>query len=248
METWRLIDSGIQDSYMNMAIDEALVQLIGPNDQPILRFFGWSQLAISIGYSQKINDVLDAELCRKEGIPIVRRPTGGGVVFHGIDITYSVILPKGFYDLDIKELYSLIQSWVKNGLIELGIKTSQFTEIKKGCSDYCFISPSFGDIMIRDCKIGGLSGRRIRQKILCQGYLYFKDAGSMLRFTKGVRGPIKEAVNLMSLGIEKEEIKTSIINNWHAKLIKDNISDIEEESAYGLYETKYTQDEWNFMR
>lgn len=181
-----------------MAIDKALVQLMNPEDLPILRFFDWFQPAVSIGYSQRF---------KQEGIPFVRRPTGGGVVFHGTDVTYSVILPKRF-DLDIKETYSLIQSWIKHGLDKLGLNTTQYSEVNRGAPMYCFKSPSFGDIMIGDKKIGGLAGRRIRQRMLCQGY-----------------------VDLSAYGISKEEIRRTIIDNWPGRLIVDNLNEKEEELA-----------------
>lgn len=242
---WRLINTGFNDPYMNMAIDEAIVQLMKPDDLPVLRFFDWLQPSISIGYSQRVNNVLNVSLCRKEGVPFVRRPTGGGVVFHGVDITYSLILPVPPPGWD---RYFLVQSWIKKGLDKLGIKTSQYIESKKDTSGYCFISPSFGDIMVKGCKIGGLAGRRIKQKILRQGYLYFEDASNMIRFAKEIKTFKGKAMNLKSLGVDKKEVKESIINNWCGKLIEDKLSDGEEELAGNLCENKYSQDEWNLMR
>lgn len=193
---------------MNMAIDEALVQLIGPGDLPILRFFDWSEPCVSIGYSQRIE---------QGQTPIVRRPTGGGVVFHGDDVTYSVVLPKRF-DMDIKDTYRLIQSWIRSGLNKLGLKTTQYGEIKKGMAKYCFKSPSFGDIMIGNSKVGGLAGRRIRQRILCQGY-----------------------VNLSGYGLTKEVIRKAILDNWCGELLKDYLNEKEEELAARLCEDKYSR-------
>lgn len=180
-------------------------------------------------------------------MPFVRRPTGGGVVFHGIDVTYSVVLPKRI-DIDLKDVYSLIQSWIKNGLDKIGIKTSQYTESKKDPSGYCFVSPSYGDIMIENCKVGGLAGRRIKHKMLFQGYLYFEDAVNMLKFAKGIRKLDRKAMNLRPFCVDKEEIKASIVNNWRAELVRDKLSDKEDELAGNLSENKYGQDEWNFVR
>lgn len=210
---WRFIDTGFNDPYMNMAIDEALVQLIGPEDLPIIRFFDWSLPNISIGYSQRVG---------REDLPIVRRPTGGGVVFHGSDVTYSIVLPRRF-DLDIKDTCSLIQSWIRDGLDRLGLKTTQCREIKRGMPVYCSKSPSFGDIMIGDKKVGGLAGKRIRQKILCQGYL-----------------------DISTYGINKDQVRRSIIDNWCGRLFKDSLRDEEEELANNLCENKYARDEWNY--
>lgn len=215
---WRLLDTGLKDPYMNMAIDEAILQLMEKDSLPVLRFYDWSCPAISIGYSQRINEIEDV---KSKGLPIVRRPTGGGVVYHGTDVTYSVVLPKGF-GIDMKDLYFYIQSKIKIGLEKLGFGVTQYRIIEKATPRYCSKIPSFGDIMIGEKKIGGLAGRRIRGKILCQGYL--------------------------ELGIDKMQIRNSIIENWYAELIRDTLRDEELELASRLCESKYSQDEWNFMR
>lgn len=242
---WRFIDTGFNNPYMNMAIDEAIVQLMEPDDPPVLRFFDWEQPAISIGYSQKISDVLNIPLCKKEKMPLVRRPTGGGVVFHGVDITYSVILP--FLSMK-KDSIFLIQSWVRKGIDKLGIIASQCGEVKKNLSGYCFVSPSFGDIMIEDEKIGGLAGRRIRRKMLFQGYLYYDNAGKMTKFCKEMKFLKGKGMYLKKYINSKDKIKKSIANNWYAEIIKGKLNDKEEELAGILCENKYSQDEWNFRR
>lgn len=204
VKKWRFIDTGFNDAYMNMAIDEALVQLLEPGNLPVLRFYDWSQPAISIGYNQKIE---------REKTPIVRRPTGGGIVYHGDDVTYSVMLPERF-KLD------MVQSWIKPSLDKLGLKTTQYGKAGKVSPTYCHKSPSFGDIMIGDRKAGGLAGRRIRQKILCQGYV--------------------------NLDVSKDLVRRSIIDNWPGELIKDKLTDAEEDLADNLCENKYSRDEWNY--
>jgi lipoate-protein ligase A len=71
---------------MNMAIDEALL------DQatlPSLRFFRWQSPALSFGYFGRFRDVAAFASARD----LVRRWTGGGIVFHGNDLTYSIIIP-----------------------------------------------------------------------------------------------------------------------------------------------------------
>lgn len=230
-----------------MAIDEAIVQAIEPDDPPVLRFFDWSQPAISIGYSQKINEVLDVPICKKEKMFFVRRPTGGGVVLHGGNITYSVIIPVPHREWN-KGMFWMIQYWIKKGMDALGIETTQYNEIKKNSPGYCFVSPSFGDIIIADRKIGGLAGRRIRQKMLYQGYLYFENADKTLRFVKGIKELDEKAVNLKDFCADKVEIKKSIVDNWYEELTKDKLNDKEEDMADSLCESKYSQDEWNLMR
>src|SRR5437763_10166308 len=71
---------------MNMAIDEALLDM---TVVPIIRFYRWRSPALSFGYFGKFSDVAVYAAERD----LVRRWTGGGIVFHGDDLTYSIVIP-----------------------------------------------------------------------------------------------------------------------------------------------------------
>ena len=75
-----------------MAIDEALLRSFDPvSSPPILRLYGWSPPALSLGRFQKADQVLDLERCRADGVAVVRRVTGGGVIYHADELTLSLI-------------------------------------------------------------------------------------------------------------------------------------------------------------
>jgi lipoyl(octanoyl) transferase len=71
---------------MNMAIDEALLETAVV---PTIRFYRWRSPALSFGYFGKFSDVAIYAAERD----LVRRWTGGGIVFHGDDLTYSIVIP-----------------------------------------------------------------------------------------------------------------------------------------------------------
>src|ERR1700704_1202394 len=79
-------DDASRSAAMNMAIDEALLEIASA---PSIRFYRWGQPALSFGYFGKFGDVAEHERERD----LVRRWTGGGIVFHGDDLTYSIIIP-----------------------------------------------------------------------------------------------------------------------------------------------------------
>src|SRR5258708_26441834 len=83
--SWFLLQSGPGQVAFNMAMDEALLEAMPRLGQPILRFYSWSEPAASFGYFQKFREVERLTLLR----PLVRRPTGGGIVPHMEDWTYS---------------------------------------------------------------------------------------------------------------------------------------------------------------
>ena len=71
---------------MNMAIDEALLEYA---TIPLIRFYRWRSSALSFGYFGRFTDIARYQAERD----LVRRWTGGGIVFHGEDLTYSLVIP-----------------------------------------------------------------------------------------------------------------------------------------------------------
>ena len=113
----RLIDSGYNDAYTNMAIDESIMTMVSKGKVPAtLRFFGWKPPAISIGYFQALTREVDLEKCKELGVQYVRRITGGGAVFHDKEITYSICIPEKEVPKDIMRSYDLICGAVIKGL------------------------------------------------------------------------------------------------------------------------------------
>ncbi|MEM2546346.1 MAG: biotin/lipoate A/B protein ligase family protein [Candidatus Bathyarchaeia archaeon] len=126
MAGWRLLKFETHNAYMNMAIDEAMLEArirgLAPNT---VRFYRWKPSAVSIGRFQKIEDEVHLENCQRYGVDFVRRITGGGTVYHDAEgeITYSVVASKE--DLgakDITEVYAKIYAGIVEALKILGLK------------------------------------------------------------------------------------------------------------------------------
>ena len=169
---WRVIGFSRNDAYTNMAIDEAVSESVRSGSQPTIRFYGWNPSAISIGYFQGIDREVDIEKCRKLGIDIVRRRTGGGAVYHDTEgeITYSVIAKEETFPKDILASYKEICSWVTKSLSYLDIE-SEFKPIN--------------DIVTNGKKISGNAQTR-RQGVLLQHgtILYSVDIEKMFSILK----------------------------------------------------------------
>ncbi len=79
-------DESPRSAAVNMAIDEALLETA---EIATIRFYHWDHPALSFGYFGKFADVANYSAERD----LVRRWTGGGIVFHGDDLTYSIVVP-----------------------------------------------------------------------------------------------------------------------------------------------------------
>src|SRR5919108_574698 len=93
-DTWRLLVTEPTDGATNMAIDEALWRGRHAGTSPAtLRFFAWDPPTVSIGYGQPLDRHVDVDACRRFGVGLVRRPTGGSAIYHDgpeRELTYCV--------------------------------------------------------------------------------------------------------------------------------------------------------------
>jgi lipoate-protein ligase A len=170
---WLLLNSGKGEAAFNMALDEALLEAMARLQSPVLRFYGWTEPAATFGYFQKFSQVERAMRLR----PLVRRPTGGGIVPHDTDWTYSVAVPPGheWHALAAIESYRRIHEWIQAAFAKLNIQTELAPSPKKPAGDgsempgECFTSHEKFDLLWRGKKIAGAAQRRNKLGLLIQG-------------------------------------------------------------------------------
>lgn len=169
MSTWRLIDSGPSDAFLNMALDEALALRA---ERPVLRLYGWSKPSVSIGCFQKAED-LDLDYLARAGIPFVRRITGGRGILHGNELTYSFSAPAtGVFSGGLRHSYALLAEAFDSALRRLGLgpETSRRRRPSgRGRSPLCFESASFGEIKLGGRKMVGSAQKRWPGRFMQQG-------------------------------------------------------------------------------
>jgi lipoate-protein ligase A len=158
-------DSQPHEAALNMALDEALLQLVS---LPLLRCYTWARPAVSFGYFGRFRQVVQDWPGR---VP-VRRWTGGGTVAHGDDFTYSLILPCGhpWTTLGVKASYRAIHEAVACAMEHsCGFQPRLAIRTAEAISDACFENPAESDVLIGERKIAGAAQRRTRSGMLHQG-------------------------------------------------------------------------------
>jgi lipoate-protein ligase A len=167
-------DENPHSAAMNMATDEALLETaVGPT----IRFYRWRSPALSFGYFGKFSDVAIYAAERD----LVRRWTGGGIVFHGDDLTYSIVIPANdpVFDESSIAIYEKIHRALADALNGVGERAVVAGGVDPGgialskhaaASGYnCFANPVRADVMINGRKIAGAAQRRTRRGLLQQG-------------------------------------------------------------------------------
>ena len=164
---WLLLNSGKCDAAFNMALDEALLEAMLCLQHPVLRFYGWTEPAATFGYFQKFAEVGAATKLR----PLIRRPTGGGIVPHDADWTYSAVFPPGhdWHSLKAQESYRRIHDWLRLAFVELNIETNLAPCCKKTLPGQCFAGYEKHDLLWHGKKIAGAAQRRNKLGLLIQG-------------------------------------------------------------------------------
>jgi lipoate-protein ligase A len=164
---WLLFNSGKCDAAFNMALDEALLETVSQLGKPVLRFYGWTEPAATFGYFQKFSEVGRATLLR----PLIRRPTGGGIVPHDADWTYSFIVPPNheWYLLSAIESYRRVHEWIQNAFAKLKVAKELAPCCKKSVPGECFAGYEKFDLLWHGKKIAGAAQRRNKCGLLIQG-------------------------------------------------------------------------------
>ncbi len=157
MKKWRLLDTGALPASLNMAIDQALLEMHAKGRSPAtLRFYQWSPPAVSLGYFQKRHSI-DLAACHKAGITLVRRPTGGRAVLHLDDLTYCIVAgtPEGIPH-SVQAAYQLLCEGLLSGFRLLGFEAGFGREKKRAQqADICFMRTAMGDIVYQGRKFLG---------------------------------------------------------------------------------------------
>ncbi len=139
---WRVVLDGSLDGLTNMARDRDLLELAEDEGISTLRFYTWDGVWISLGYFQTgkavdgeqntslteeglaVRDRIDLEACKRLGVRLVQRPTGGKAVLHGHDLTITLACPLRALNTDapnIKKIYRTLAAKLIDGLNEAGI-------------------------------------------------------------------------------------------------------------------------------
>lgn len=170
------LDHASHSAAMNMAVDEALLEHA---TVPSIRLYQWHSPALSFGYFGRFSDVA----CYERERDLVRRWTGGGIVFHGRDLTYSILIPvsDAAFDESSISIYEKVHRALVDALacsgkravvaggVDPGRNRIAMRAVVSAGGYNCFANPVRADVMIDGRKIAGAAQRRTRRGLLQQG-------------------------------------------------------------------------------
>lgn len=272
---WRFIYSGKKDAFFNMALDEALLILCEKkNIPPVLRIYQWEPEAVSIGYSQQIKKTVDLKKCKDLNVDVVRRLTGGRVVLHHNDLTYSICASKDYFNLlgeSINETYRKISLAFLKSLEFLSIKgewerkSSRESELTSyDFSKPCFSSSIRYEIKVDGKKLIGSAQRRFKESFIQHGSVPLGKQSLNLvdllpQMSEGKKQKIKMRLDkyavslqdLLSKNLNINQILSAIksgFSSFFSVDLKDYALGAEERNLIEKLIPKYKSEKWNFLR
>ena len=224
MKEWRLIISGRNNAPVNMSLDEALfASTISDESSPVIRLYGWSMPAMTIGYFQKHSDFSSSQL------PIVRRMTGGLSVEHGKDVSYCFVASRNDWPFvaDQEKNYQALHSAIGTALNSMGINCAFFRgSVNSGFNSICVKTFYPNDLILEGKKILGSCQRKRGNTLLVQGSIHLA----------GLMDKLDEFAMHLSEAFRKQH---------EVILTKQPVSGKVLQISEALAKNKYSADSWN---
>jgi lipoate-protein ligase A len=175
---WRVVTEEVLDGATAMAYDEVAAETAANGGPRTVRVYQWLPSTLSLGYRQDPEDV-DWRFCEREGIDVVRRPTGGGAIYHDThgDISYSIIAPADELPGDLMETYELLCEPVLAALRATGVP-ADFAETEREAvfEPACFlrdVNPAHDVVTPEGRKVAGNAQHRTRDAVVQHGSFSF---------------------------------------------------------------------------
>lgn len=226
-----------------MALDEALLR--ADPIIPTLRTYSWAPWTLSLGYFQTADPDAIAK-ARSEGFGVVRRPTGGGAIFHGNELTYAVVCPTGEpgFPREVEGAYDVVHGFLADALGGVGVGSEMRgdrtirSDSGTGGKFWCFYHSTSFDLVRGDRKLVGSAQRRSGRGFLMHGSIPLGENP----FT-----PRAAAAEVPYDRLE-EALAGAAASSLGVRLVPGEPTPEEAAGAERLAGNRYATEEWTFRR
>ena len=257
---WKLIlDKKPLPGSWNMAVDDFLFRSLSDEPQTYLRFYRWERPTASLGYSQDIQKAVDIDYCKQNGIDVVRRMTGGKLVLHHKEVTYSLCSSDGAtFTSTLADSYRLISEALMRGFEKMGLSPcladAPPDSYVRGHLP-CFSFPARDEIEIDGKKIVGSAQKRTGAKFIQHGSIPLEEDEGLLKSVSA----LEKNQSKVSMSSLSQALGKTVTFDWTVERLLSGMSEFfriglrpkvfnaEEKKliAQILYE-RYARDTWTY--
>jgi lipoate-protein ligase A len=245
--TCRVIPLEAGDGPTNMALDEVLLESVASDPtSAVFRTYTWTEPTLSLGYFQSIQQA-EAEP-RWRDVPLVRRPTGGGALWHHHELTYAVIVPKSHaLARRSPDLYFAVHAAIAELLREHGIQAGRRGDVAGTATSkpfLCFADRDSEDVVAGEVKIVGSAQRRRAGAVLQHGSVLLQQSP----ITPELVGAGELGVSLLDFAIWSKWLSEAVPRALGLSPIVSEFSGAERAGADRLIHEVYRNDSWTKKR
>jgi lipoate-protein ligase A len=242
MASFRWFPFTLADGAHNMAADEVLLQAAAEKGIASLRFYGWTQATVSLGYFQAA--AIRRRHARLAPLPWVRRASGGKLLVHHHELTYALALPPGFVGGWMARMHQRVILPALNGLGLAGQITVVSNERPAPEEVLCFLHQTTGDLVCSGKKVVGSAQRKHRKALLQHGAILLAQSehAANLPGIKELTGMDLSVRALQEAILEEFQRETG----WQGR--EGQWSPEEEKEVSGKSAHQYATVEWNEKR
>ncbi|MEM2891994.1 MAG: biotin/lipoate A/B protein ligase family protein [Thermoplasmata archaeon] len=242
---WRLVDSGVVAPAESAAIDEAILIAHPPESAyGTLHFYRRSSPTVSIGYFQKVSESVDIDECRRRGVALVRRRSGGSSIYTDPGVLiYGLVFGQKDLPGEIVDSFRLICTAIARAVSSFGLEA-------------VYRPPN--DVEVGGRKISGNAQLRHGGSVLQHGTvivdtdLATMDAVLRVPRSSGLRRPSERVTTLASLlgrapdmDLVKGAIAFELSETFGVRFESSELTQTEVALAEKLVTERYGKDEWN---
>lgn len=241
----RLVDSGLVEPVSSAALDEAILESRSLGRAPdTLHFYVRSSPTVSLGYFQNAGESVDLDACRRLGVTVVRRGSGGGSIYTDRgQLIYALVAGQEMLPKAPEECFSVVCGAIAQALSSFGVEARH---------------RPVNDIEVGGRKVSGSAQLRRRGAVLVHGTVLLDTDMSVmdavLRSRDGLR-PSERVANISSMTSTvppvdevKARVAASLSASLGARVERGALSDAEEATVKRFVDGRYSKDEWNLKR
>lgn len=158
---WRFVPFRYYDPFFRLGLNRVAFESVQNGGSPIISLSGWNPSCVNIGYTQKINEILNLEKIKEKNILIIRRESAGGATYlsKNGEISWSIIAKEEYFPSDLQQIYQFATTKIIKALNKMGIEA--------------FHKP-INDIITEKGKISGAALKKEKGCIYIHGTLLYE--------------------------------------------------------------------------
>ena len=218
------------------------------------RIYGWRRPTLSFGRNESVHGRFTAERLEAHGTDAVRRPTGGRVLLHDGDVTYSITAPAPDTE-SVRAAFARINQLLKAGLALLGVGASEAVRgrVLRPGRDACFAEPSAGELVVEGRKLVASAQQRDAGALLQHGSILLVDRqGRIAELANEAMAATAPAATLeesLRRPVRRDEVRNALRAALEAAAGGVQMLDADEARAWSLpYVDRFADPEWTWRR